>query len=187
MHRTSPTGTRMKNLLLALCVVSLAAGCGIRAAPPDPERPAGTRAPAAGSVVARGPVVHAEVDGVVRRATRDGSVIVESSHGAMRLWTATPTRLAAGDRVRVLVAAQRLMLLASDVGQTAAPSALPAAAVVQEPGLYSNAIGSVLATAPDGRLTVDVPLDTMTVWLPASHGFNVGDLVEVWTWIEPAP
>jgi hypothetical protein len=88
-----------------------------------------------------------------------------------------------GQQVLVRVRVQPLAVVPTS---EARPGPAPTPAVGAEPGDYAVVQGRVTAVDAGGRLTVESPRGPVTVWLPGTARYRVGDWVEVQTSVHPS-
>lgn len=140
-----------------------------------------------GRLVARGPAATAEASGSVTRITPTGTVGIDSPHGPITVWIATPGAqpFRAGEQVRVRLQLQPLEVSPAESGDVRrAAMGEPSTPAGSEPGEYAAVRGRVTAVA-GGQVTVESARGPVTVWLPAGTTLRVGDWVDVQTSVHP--
>jgi hypothetical protein len=144
------------------------------------EMPAGPMTP-----VAQGLPNRSEVTGTVASLERAGIVSIAGPPGLLRVWIATPAqgRFGPGSPVRVQTTVQRVQMV--PVTGQADGSPTPSASIGSEPGDYAVVVGRITAVDRDGRITVESPRGPVTVWLPETLRYGVGETVEVRTAVHP--
>jgi len=145
------------------------------------------------TVVPRGAADEMEVAGTIASVDPAGKIVVNTPQGPVQIWRATGgVAFAPGGNVRVRMRTQPLDVVLVQPGQAVAttpPTPLspnPAASPRTEPGDYAIVMGRVLAVDPAGSITVESSRGPVTVRVPSSSRYNVGDTVEVRTSIHPA-
>jgi hypothetical protein len=144
------------------------------------EVPAGPMKP-----IAQGSPARSEVTGTVASLERAGIVSIAGPGGLLHVWIATPTngRFRPGTPVRVRTTVQRVQMVPV-TGQTDV-SPTPSASIGSEPGDYAVVIGRITAIDRHGRITVESPRGPVTIWLPKTLPYGVGQTVEVRTAVHP--
>ncbi|OLC32252.1 MAG: hypothetical protein AUH81_16555 [Candidatus Rokubacteria bacterium 13_1_40CM_4_69_5] len=138
-----------------------------------------------GTFVPRGAADEAEATGTVDAIDPAGTVSITSPRGPVAVWVSGSTPFRAGEAVRVRIHVQPLELVPAKQGEAAKTPEI-AASVATEPGDYAVVRGPIKAVDPAGRLTVESPRGPITVWVPDTQRYHVGDAVEVRTSVHPS-
>lgn len=135
--------------------------------------------------VPRGPASRADVAGTVRSATPDGRLAIDTGRGPLQVQIADTNvnRFQPGRPVDVRVSVQPLDMVPAPA-PVPPPSPIPQpAASVSEPGDYGVVIGRILNLDPTGLMTVEAPQRPITVWVPDTNRYHIGESVEVRTFV----
>ncbi len=138
-------------------------------------------------LMASGVADEIEANGTAASIDPAGKITIETERGPVEVWVAQPTApiVKVGERVRVKMRVQGM--IPAPPGYASTPLAQePAASPTSEPGEYSVVRGRLLAVDPSGRLTIESPRGPITILVPATTNYQLGNTVEVHTSVHPA-
>jgi len=134
-----------------------------------------------------GPATTMELDGKIVSIDANGTALLDSSRGQMRVWLADSpaSRFSAGNGVKMQVSVTpvRMVAVAGGGGLASGPTV---SAPTPVPGDQAVVVGRVLSISPTGVLSVDSPRGPISVWVSDAAKFKVGDFVQVQTIVQPA-
>lgn len=138
------------------------------------------------TAIPNGPAANAEVSGRMSAIDTNGLATIESARGPLRIWVAdgAQSRFASGSPVKVIATVQpvRMVAVSGAGGQASGPTVSTPAPIA---GDQAVVVGRILAVNPGGTLSVDSPRGPITVWVPDTASFKIGDFVQVQTVVQP--
>jgi hypothetical protein len=137
-------------------------------------------------LMASGVADEMDANGTVASIDPAGKMTIDTQRGPVEVWVAQPTApvVKVGESVRVKMRVQEM--IPAPPGYASTPTALePAASPTSEPGEYAVVRGRLLAVGPSGRLTIESPRGPITVLVPATAHYQLGNTVEVHTSVHP--